>query len=101
MRNERDDLKKSVEKFCELLQKYPDEPNSTLTFVSFLRSFLRIRSRETLPTVEVMTLIREFKPNVFHMMKNLSKQDNMLAILTELSMELREAEERIQSLKSS
>lgn len=99
MRRETTELKTNVEKFFVLLKNYPDSMDSTLVFVRFLRSFLRADAqKEVLPTIEVMTLLKEHKPNVFQSMKKLSEKDPMLAFLTGLSMNLQEAEDRLQSI---
>lgn len=99
MRGETNELKMNVEKLFLLLQNYPDDFESTLVFVRFLRSFLRTNVEgKVLPTMEVMTLIKEQKPNVFRSMRRLSENDNMLAFLTGLSMDLQKAEFRLQSI---
>ncbi|OES46013.1 hypothetical protein [Domibacillus iocasae] len=102
MRKETNELQVNVEKFFLLLQNYPDDFDSTLVFVRFLRSFLRIDARKkALPTIELMTLIKEHKPNIFYTMRKLSEKDNMLAFLTGLSMDPQEAENRLQSIYES
>ncbi|MGG3451889.1 hypothetical protein [Domibacillus aminovorans] len=99
MRGETNELKMNVEKFFLLLQNYPDDFDSTSVFVRFLRSFLRINVQErVLPTIEVITLIKEQKPNIFRSIRKLSEEDNMLAFLTGLSMDSQEAESRLQSI---
>ncbi|OAH57977.1 MULTISPECIES: hypothetical protein [Bacillaceae] len=99
MRGEKNELKMNVEKFFLLLQNYPDDFDSTSVFVRFLRSFLRVNARgKMLPTIEIMTLIKEQKPNVFRSMSKLSEEDNMLAFLTSLSMDFQQAESRLQSI---
>jgi hypothetical protein len=102
MRSDIEELKVNVEKFFLLLQNYPDDSGSTLVFGRFLRAFLRTNTcKEVLPTIEVMTLIKEHKPTIFHTMKKLSEKDSMLAILTGLSMDSSEAENRLQSIYES
>jgi hypothetical protein len=99
MRREKNELKENVEKLFLLLENYPDDYDSTLVFVRFLRSFLRINAPEKgLPTIEVMTMIKEQKPHVFRWMRKRSAEDNMLAVLTGLSMDYQEAESRLQSI---
>ncbi len=99
MRSDIGELKVNVEQFFLLLQNYPDDSESALVFVRFLRAFLRIEAgKEPFPAVEVMALIKEHKPNIFYAMRKLSEKDNMLAILTGLSMDPQEAERRLQSI---
>jgi hypothetical protein len=99
MRREKNELKENVEKFFLLVQNYPDDDDSTLVFVRFLRSFLRVNASEKgLPTIEVMTMIKEQKPHVFRWMRKRSEEENMLAFLTGLSMDYQEAESQLQSI---
>jgi hypothetical protein len=99
MRRKTNELKMNVEKFFLLLQNYPDDLDSTLVFVRFLRSLLRVNASEkVLPTIEVMTMIKEQKPNVFRLMRKRSAEDNMSAFLAGLSMDYQEAESRLQSI---
>ncbi|OKL36139.1 hypothetical protein [Domibacillus mangrovi] len=99
MRGETNELKMNIEKFFLLLQNYPDDFDSTIVFVRFLQSFVRINVQErVLPTMEVMTLIKEQKPHVFRSMSKLSGNDNVLAFLTDSSMDLQQAENRLQSI---
>lgn len=95
MRGEKNELKVNIEKFFLLLQNYPDDFDSALVFSSFLRSLLRGNAQIT---IEIMTLIKEHKPNVFRSMNRLSEKDNMLAGLIDLSMDSQEAENRLQSI---
>ncbi|MCM3789445.1 hypothetical protein M3221_13650 [Domibacillus indicus] len=99
MRKETNELKTNIEKFFVLLKNYPNSVDSTFVFVRFLRSFLRGNIQKgVLPTIEVMTLIKEHKPIVFQTMRKLSEKDNILAFLTGLSMDIHEAETRLQSI---
>lgn len=97
MRGEKDELKMKVEKFSLLLQNYPDDFDSALVFMRFLRSLLRGNAQErVLLIIEIMTLIKEHKPNVFYSICKLSKKDNTLAVLIGLSMNALEAESALQ-----
>ncbi|MEM1504848.1 hypothetical protein RG959_15680 [Domibacillus sp. 8LH] len=102
MRRKSNDVKAHVEKFFVLLKNYPDSTDSALVFVRFLRSFLRDCSQpEVLPTIEIMTLLKEHKPIAFYSMRKLSEHDNLLAFLTGLSMSPQEAENKLQAIYES
>jgi len=92
------DLKKSIQQFYGLLKKYPDAAESAYDFVAYLRSFLKIKSKAPLPTIEIMTLIKHNKPNVFYALRQMSKKNIMLDILVGLSTDIKSAEERLEGL---
>ncbi|MED1201934.1 hypothetical protein [Heyndrickxia acidicola] len=92
------ELKNSIRKFNCLLEGQPDNSNSVVEFISFLRYFLRIKAKDPIPTIEVMTLIKEYKPIVFNILKQMSKKNDRLRFLTELSMGLTLAEERLNKI---
>ncbi|WP_231584148.1 hypothetical protein [Domibacillus indicus] len=93
------EVRSHIEKFFILLKNYPDSVDSTFIYVRFLRSFLRGNTqKDVLPAIEIMTLLKEHKPVVFQTMKKLSEKDNMLAFLTGLSMNIQEAENKLQAI---
>ncbi|WP_246370250.1 hypothetical protein [Mesobacillus zeae] len=98
MRKDKEGLKFIIKRFFQLMEEFEDHPGSTFTFVSFIRNFLRHNSSDVLPTIEIMTIIRELKPNVFSSMKQMAKQDPILEFLTGLSMDLQVAEEKLHSI---
>jgi hypothetical protein len=91
-------LKRTIRKFYNLLKKYPDHSDSAYDFVIFLRSFLRLKSQEPLPTIQVMTVLKEKKPVVFIALKKMSKQNDTLRFLIGLSMEFEVAEKNLQTI---
>lgn len=99
MRKEINELRTHVEKFFILLENHPDSVDSTFVFIRFLRSFLRENTQKgVLPTIEIMTLLKEHKPVVFQTMRKLSERDKMLGFLTGLSMNVRDAENKLESI---
>lgn len=92
------ELQNSINKLFDILKQYPDSPKKTYDFIAFLKSFLRIKSTKPLPTIEVMTLIRHRKPIVFSNLRRMAPNNQMLEILTELSMDIESAEERLNNL---
>lgn len=92
------ELKSNIEKLYSMLEKIPDKPNYSYDFVTYLKSFLRIRPNETLPTIEVITLIKHYKPVVFTKLRRMSSNNLMLEILTELSMDIETAEKNLKEI---
>lgn len=98
MTKESVELKKSIKLFYNLLEKYSDEPDSAYEFLVFLRNLLKIQSETPLPTIEIMTLIKQYKPLVFYELRKMSNTNLMLEILTELSMDVGAAEKKLKDL---
>jgi hypothetical protein len=93
-------LPDALKEFDVLLKKQPDVPASLPVFNQFIRYFLRTKTGgEPLPSVEVMTIIRNEKPNVFSLMRRQSKSNAVMNMLTNLEMDLEEAENRLERLK--
>jgi hypothetical protein len=91
------ELKIKILEFFNLLESVPDEPSSSTNFISFLRGFLRVRSESPLPTIEVMTVLKNSKPIVYTTLRNASNKYEMLQFLMELSMEENEANNNLKS----
>lgn len=97
-----EELKESIKKLYDLIKNLPDNSDAAFEFVQFLKTFLRIRSQEPLPTIEVMTLIKEEKPTVFSVLRKLAHSNSTLNFLVELSTDPDSANEKLESiLKSS
>jgi hypothetical protein len=92
------ELKSKIRRFYSILEKYPDCSSNAVEFLNFLRSFLKLRVKDPLPILEIMTIIKAYKPIVFFNLKQMSNQNMLLKILTENSMELKAAKERLNRL---
>jgi hypothetical protein len=92
------ELKIKIKEFYNLLESVQDTPGSSLEFIAFLRTFLRVQSESPLPTIEVMTLLKKHKPNIFTALRNNTNHYQMLQFLTELQMDETEAENNINTL---
>jgi hypothetical protein len=93
-------LSDALLEFDYLLKKHPDVPQSLSVFSQFLRYFLRTKtSGIELPSVEVMTVLKNEKPNVYYLMKKQSKNNVVMNMLTNIEMDIKEAENRLSSLK--
>lgn len=88
-------IKMSIRQLLYMLDECPDEPKRSEEFVVYLRSFLKIKSR-SLPTIEVMTLIKHHKPIIFSKLRKMAPYNLMLEILTELSTDIRTATENLE-----
>ncbi|OIJ16198.1 hypothetical protein BKP35_04260 [Anaerobacillus arseniciselenatis] len=94
------ELKKAIIDFEELIETTPDEKSSLAGYNNFLRGFLRIRdAKYSLPSAEVMTIIKSKKPTIFYFLKKLAAQNPTLQILTELEIDYNKAVERLEDLK--
>lgn len=88
-------VRSAINELYSLLEKHPDDAKSLSIFIQFLRQFLRISSADkSLPTVEIMTVLKHKKPLVFSQMR---KQTNnvLFNILTHVEMDLDSAETRL------
>lgn len=86
--------------FDYLLKKHPDVPESLSVFTQFVRYFLRTEtSGDELPSVEVMTVLKNEKPSVFYLMKKQAKNNVVMSMLTNIEMDIEEAENRLNKLK--
>lgn len=92
------ELKRSIQKLYDLLKTYPDDVSSVHEFVVFLRSFLRINSEEPLPKMEVMTLIKHYKPVIFWGIKKMSQENVMLNLMTHLTTDIETAEANLEKI---
>jgi hypothetical protein len=95
---ENKELKSCLKVFFELLEECPDQSKYADEFLRFLRSFMKINVKGPLPIIEIMTIIKAYKPTVFFNLKKMANQNMLLRILTEESMELKKAKKRLNRL---
>lgn len=94
------DLKTALEKFEQLMNKSPDEKIALPDFINFLRGFLRVRDPKfSLPSAELMTIIKKEKPIIFHFLKLQAPSNPSLDLLTQLEMDHAKARERLSDLQ--
>ncbi|MBD8068642.1 hypothetical protein [Bacillus sp. PS06] len=93
-----EELKKQLQKFCKLMEEYPDQAESIHYFKSFLRQLIRSTRNSTivLPTIEIMTILQHEKPRIFHLLKMEAKGDYNLEFLTGLRMDYIEAKTKLE-----
>ncbi len=88
----------SLLKLQELLDTLPDTVEAIPAFTQYIRSFLRIKpTGRTLPTIEMMTIIKRRKPNLYQLFKKHSN-DDMLSMLTNLNMDYELAQLKIERI---
>lgn len=93
-------LSDALYEFDVLLKKNPDVPQSLPVFTQFLRYFLRTKTGgEPLPSVEVMTILKNEKPNIFSLIRKQSKHNMVMNMLTNVEMDVEEATSRLGQLK--
>lgn len=95
---ENKELKSSIQQFYNLLESYPDDAGTVNAYVEYLRSLLRMQSRDPLPKIEIMTLIKYNKPVVFEGLRKMARESMMLDILTNLSMDFQAAKQRLENI---
>lgn len=93
-------LLESIKEFERLLQKTPDVKESLPIFSTFIRHFIRTKDRNhSLPTIEIMTILRHEKPTVFYLMKLQSERDPLMQMITNVPIDLEKARQRLEELK--
>lgn len=95
-----DKNKQSIRKFYELLKDSHDEPLEAYKFVTFLRTLLRDNTDNTLPLVEIMTVIKQEKPIIYSQLKKMAPYNTMIEILTDLSINIEDARNRLENMIS-
>ncbi|QOY36238.1 hypothetical protein AWH56_000630 [Anaerobacillus isosaccharinicus] len=94
------DLKTTLEKFEQLMSKSPDDKTALPEFINFLRGFLRVRDPKfSLPSAELMTIIKKEKSTIFHYLKLQAASNPSLELLTQLEMDHAKARERLADLR--
>ena len=96
------DLKTTLETFERLMNKFPDEKSALPEFNNYLRGFLRVRDPHfSLPSAEIMTIIKKDKPTIFYLLKRQAANNSSLELLTELEIDYRMACDRLEALRSA
>ncbi|MDE5412505.1 hypothetical protein [Alkalihalobacterium chitinilyticum] len=91
----------SINIFEDLIKQAPDTRASVPDFLKFIRYFLRTKDpKHSLPTIEVMSLLKHHKPNVFGYVRKQASLDANLKLITQLQMDVHRAEQRLQELKT-
>lgn len=92
------EIKNSIKHLYSILKTCPDEPKLAHELAVYLQSFLRMKTKNPLPTTEVMTLIKEHKPICFRELRKMSGNNMMLEILTNLSTDIDTANENLEKI---
>lgn len=94
------DVLNQINKFEKMLSNHEDNADSFLEFRSFFRLLLRTKHPTySLPVIELVSLTKKNKPNVFYFLRREAEKDFMLSVLTGNLMETKQAEERLNEFK--
>ncbi|MFC4321573.1 hypothetical protein [Litchfieldia salsa] len=98
MNTKKEEVRKQIQLFFKLLEKHKDIPQSIPYFKSYLRQLImKNRGSDTMiPTIEMMTVLKNEKPLVFQLLKQQSKGDYNLEFLTGLSMNYEDAKGKLE-----
>lgn len=85
-----------VRDFFALIETIPnkDDQTSILTFLRYLQSLLRIK-QVVPPVVEIMTIVKESKPVLYHAARRVTLPSSNLHMLFQLEMNVTLALERL------
>jgi hypothetical protein len=95
-----DSLKDAMRKFERMLEKCADKQEHTYEFLYFIKSFIRIRSKEILPSAAIITIIKHEKPKIYSGLSKLADDYVFLEFILQLEMDYEVARKKIVSLKS-
>ncbi|MFC0186892.1 hypothetical protein ACFFJY_01270 [Fictibacillus aquaticus] len=92
------ELIQSLDRFRRILVFYDDCAESLPVVTKFLRSFLQIKTpNSSLPTMELMAILRHEKPNIVYYLRHYCADDTM-RMLSLLKMDYKKAQRRIEQL---
>jgi hypothetical protein len=92
------ELLQSLDRFRRILIFYDDCAESLPVVTKFLRAFLQIKTpNSSLPTMEVMSILRHEKPNIVYYMRHYSPDDT-LRMLSLLRMDYKKAKKRMEHM---
>jgi hypothetical protein len=80
------ELKDALNRFDKLLKDHhEDNLKSVVSFKSFIRNFLRVRTNSiVLPTSEIMTIIKHERPNIYSHLKRNLQSEPLFELLTQI-----------------
>ncbi|MED0680113.1 hypothetical protein P4S83_13005 [Aneurinibacillus thermoaerophilus] len=83
--------------FYKLLEKHHDESQHYYIFTSFFKGLLREKAiGETLPIIELITILKHEKPTIFFTMKK--QKEHWLDIISSVELDIEEAKERLKRM---
>src|SRR5690554_3563683 len=96
MNKESESLLHLLKKFNHLLETTDDSDESFREFLNYIKLLLRTKYKKlTIPTVELISIIRARKPIVFQNLRKLGERDVNISILVGSTIPQEKAEERI------
>ncbi len=95
------ELKDALVKFENLLNEYSDNANNVIPYKSFIKYFLKVKTKNiTLPTSEILAVIKHERPLIYYQLKRNSASDNTLYFLTHIDMNYESAQKKLLEIKN-
>ncbi|MBU9722726.1 MULTISPECIES: hypothetical protein [Bacillaceae] len=89
----------TINKFMSMLNTLEDSKKSYGEFRNLLRLLIRLQNnKHTIPVVEVVSLIKAKKPNIFYLLRREAEIDTNLSIIISTTIAEEQAEQRVNSL---
>lgn len=90
----------SINKFENMLKKYPDDIKYTFEFYAFFKSLNLVQhNSDYIPIIELGTIFKYKKPNIFFDMRKYSGQSKIINLITSVEMDLEKSIEKIANIK--
>lgn len=94
------ELKKALKKFDVILQDLPDDGRFLHHYKSFIINFLRVKTKAvTLPTAEVMAVLKYRKPIIFSLLKKEYANNLAIHIVTNINLDYEDGHTRLSEIK--
>lgn len=89
-----------ISDFEKIIKRYPDKSEYAFEFFSFFKYLQRVKTTSNVvPIIELGTILKHEKPVIFHELRNYAGRSPMIEIITNVDMDLIEAQQRIDSIK--
>lgn len=99
MIQEDEELVNMIHRFFQLLETMDDTNDSFPDFRIFLKQLLRTKhSKISLPVIEMITLVKRDKPNLYRYLRELGRTDLNISIIVGTTMPAKDAEQRLAQL---
>lgn len=93
------EYKEMIDKFNKHLSNTKDSPEGSYVFIHFFRMLLLSNHGQNLPLLEMLTIIKYERPQIYYSMRQRSQ--HYLGMLFDLSMTKEVAEERLKTLSKA
>ncbi|WP_017729287.1 hypothetical protein [Halalkalibacterium ligniniphilum] len=94
------ELAEAIKQFERLLKNTPDKPEHVITFTGFLRTLLRVKTKNvTVPAAEMTAILKNEKPQIFRVLKKQSESTPYLNYLININMDYYVAQKKLSLVK--